>query len=75
VCVFRVLDGVRGGRKIYTALGRTSLHLAFDDFMLSAPLLINARIRGYKRSREGGEAPKSLVVEVVVLRDIEWSPN
>jgi hypothetical protein len=35
---------------------------------LPPPLLINACIRGYKRAREGGEAPMSLVVEEVELR-------
>jgi hypothetical protein len=43
--------------------------------VLSAPLLINAHSRGYKRAREGGEAPKSLVVDEVELRDIEWIPK
>jgi hypothetical protein len=28
---------------------------------LPAPLMIKARSRGYKRAREGGEAPKSLI--------------
>jgi hypothetical protein len=42
---------------------------------LLAPLLINARSRGYKWARDGGEAPKSLVVEVVALRATEWSSN
>jgi hypothetical protein len=35
----------------------------------------NACSRGYKREREGGEAPKSLVVEQVALRAAEWSLN
>jgi hypothetical protein len=39
-------------------------------------LLINARSRGISgREREREEAPKSLVVEEVKLRAIEWSPN
>jgi hypothetical protein len=42
---------------------------------LLAPLLINARSRSYKWARKGGEAPKSLVVQEVELRAIEWSPN
>jgi hypothetical protein len=42
---------------------------------LLAPLLIKARSRGYKRAREGGEAPKYLVVNEVELRATEWSPN
>jgi hypothetical protein len=37
--------------------------------------MIKARSRGYKRAREGGEAPKSLIVVEVELRAIEWSPN
>jgi hypothetical protein len=37
--------------------------------------MINARSRGYKWTSEGGETPKSLVVEEVELRAIEWSPN
>jgi hypothetical protein len=35
----------------------------------------HAYSRGYKRAREGGEAPKFLVVEEVVLRAIEWNTN
>jgi hypothetical protein len=35
---------------------------------LPEPLLINACSRGYKWAREGGEAPKSLIVEEVELR-------
>ena len=34
---------------------------------LLTPLLINARIRGYKWTRERGEAPKYLMVEEVEL--------
>ena len=30
LCVFRALDGVSGGRKIYTGSGRTSLHPVID---------------------------------------------
>ena len=41
--------------------------------VLPAPLMIKARSRGYKRWREDGEAPKSLIVVEVKLRIIEWS--
>jgi hypothetical protein len=40
-----------------------------------APLMIKARSRGYKRTREGGEAPKSLIMVEVELRVIEWSSS
>jgi hypothetical protein len=39
---------------------------------LPAPLMIKTRSRAYKRAREGGEAPMSLIV-VLVYR--EWSPS
>jgi hypothetical protein len=42
---------------------------------LPTPLMTKARIRGYKRAREGGEAPKSLIVVEVELRSIRWSPS
>jgi hypothetical protein len=37
--------------------------------------MIKARSRGYKRAREGGEAPKSLIMVEVELRVTDWSPN
>jgi hypothetical protein len=40
-----------------------------------APTMIKARSRGYKRAREGGEAPKSLIMVEVELRVTDWSPN
>jgi hypothetical protein len=37
--------------------------------------MIKARSRGYKLAREGGEAPKSLIVVEVELRVAEWRPS
>jgi hypothetical protein len=37
--------------------------------------MIKAHSRGYKRTREGGEAPKYLIMEEVELRIIKWIPN
>jgi hypothetical protein len=48
---------------------------SIQRFGLPVALLINACNRGYKRTREGGEALKSLVMEVVTLRVVESSPN
>jgi hypothetical protein len=42
---------------------------------LRGPLMIKARSRGYKLAREGGEAPKSLIVMEAELRVTEWSPS
>jgi hypothetical protein len=36
--------------------------------------MIKAQSRGYKRAREGEEAPKSLIVVEVELRVTLWSP-
>jgi hypothetical protein len=40
--------------------------------VLPAPLMIKACSRGYKQSREGGEAPKSLIMVEVVTK---WSTS
>jgi hypothetical protein len=45
----------------------TSIHRRLT---LLAPLMIKARSRCYKRARQGGEAPKSLIVVKVVT---QWS--
>jgi hypothetical protein len=50
----------------------TSSH---QRLVLSGPLMIKARSRGYKLAREGGEAPKSLIVVEVELRVAEWRPS
>jgi hypothetical protein len=37
--------------------------------------LIKTRSRGYKRAREVGEAPKTLIGVEVELRATDWSPS
>jgi hypothetical protein len=59
LCVFLVPDGVRGGRKMCTSSNvPTSSH---RWLLLLAPLMVKYHGRGYKKVREGGEAPKSLI--------------
>jgi hypothetical protein len=70
VCAFWASDGVCGGRKIYTS-PNSSQNIptsSLPQLALPAPLLVNACSRGYKQAREGGEALKSLMLE---LRTIE----
>jgi hypothetical protein len=42
---------------------------------LPSPLMIKAHSRGYKRAREGREAPKSLIMVEVELSITNWIPN
>jgi hypothetical protein len=43
--------------------------------VLLAPLMIKAHSGGYKRTREGGEAPKYLIRVEGELKVKEWSPS
>jgi hypothetical protein len=52
-----------GGHKVYTGLGRISLLLVSVRLALPAPLLLDARGRGYKQTREGGRDHRSLTRE------------
>jgi hypothetical protein len=57
---------VHGGRKVYTGSGRMSLFLVIDG--LRGTTDDQTCSRGYKQSREGGEAPRCLVGVEVELR-------
>jgi hypothetical protein len=66
---------VRGGHKILYWFGQNVPTSSLRRLALPTPLLTNARSRGYKQAREGGEAPKYLVVGEVELRATEWRSN
>jgi ATP sulfurylase len=59
VYAFRAREGVHRGHKVYIGLGRMSLLLVIAGLRYGT-IDDQTRSRGYKRLREGGEAPKSL---------------
>jgi hypothetical protein len=73
VCVLAPND-VHGGTRFILVRAECP-YIQSSAACATARLMIKARSRGYKRAREGGEAPKSLIVVEVELRAIEWSPN
>jgi hypothetical protein len=76
LCALQAPEGVHGGRKIYTGSGKTSyFSSSYLWLALPTPLMIKTRSTGYKRARDGREAPKSLIGVEVELRATEWSPS
>jgi hypothetical protein len=61
LCSFWALDGVHGGAQDLYCFGQNVPISNHRWLALPTPLMINARRRGYKRAREGGEAPKYLI--------------
>jgi hypothetical protein len=61
---------VRGGHKIYTGLGRMSLHPIIGG-LRTGTMDDQTCSRGYKQLREEGEAPRSHIEVEVELRSKE----
>jgi hypothetical protein len=70
MCAFWVSDGVLGGRKIYTGLGRTSLHTVFGGSRYRH-LCCSMLIVGVTSGREREEELTSLELEWVDLKTME----
>jgi hypothetical protein len=71
LCAFRTPDGAAVDA-IFILVRQNIPTSSHWRLALPAPLMIKARSRDYKRAREGGEFPESLIMVEAVT---EWSPS